>query len=87
MDDVTLASASNTPAKLVLRNDRDLAAQRGSHGDSQGRSAVLLVIAAVLFVVWLVSFAAFHMVGGQVHLILAVSGVLFMLGLFWRGPA
>jgi len=43
---------------------------------------MLLVIALVLFVLWLLGFFAFHVAGGLIHLLLVVAIVVGLVHLF-----
>jgi Family of unknown function (DUF5670) len=48
------------------------------------RSAAFLVIALILFIVWLVSWTAFHVAGGLIHLLLVIAVIAVILH-FVRG--
>ena len=48
------------------------------------RDAILLVFFFVLLVFWLIAWAAFHIAGGGVHLILVLA-VIFLIAHFFRG--
>jgi hypothetical protein len=48
------------------------------------RSAGFLVIAFILLIVWLVSWAAFHVAGGLIHLLLVIAVIAVILH-FVRG--
>ena len=41
---------------------------------------MLFAIAAVILVLWLLGFAAFHIAGGFIHLLLIVAVVVLVLG-------
>ena len=43
---------------------------------------VLLVLALVLFLVWIGSFVLFHVAGALIHFVLLLALVLFILHLF-----
>ncbi len=53
---------------------------------------LLFLFAALLLVAWLVTFLAFHVTAGLIHLILVAAVILFAIGLlrraghFARGP-
>jgi Family of unknown function (DUF5670) len=43
---------------------------------------MLATIAAVLIILWLLGFFAFHVTGGLIHIVLVVGVVLLLLQLF-----
>jgi len=43
---------------------------------------ILLILAFVLFFVWIASFLMFHIVGGLIHLLLVAALILFVVHLF-----
>jgi len=48
------------------------------------RDAILLVFFFVLLVAWLIGWAAFHVAGGGIHLLLVLA-VIFLIAHFFRG--
>jgi hypothetical protein len=48
------------------------------------RDAILLVLFFVVLAFWLVAWAAFHVAGGGIHLLLVLA-VIFLIGHFMRG--
>jgi Flp pilus assembly protein TadB len=53
-------------------------------GEDQKRGHVLAIIAAILIVLWLLGFVAFHVTTGLIHIVLAIALILFLLH-FFRG--
>jgi hypothetical protein len=53
----------------------------GSHAEKQGDSNMLGIIAAVLIVLWLLGFFAFHVTSGLIHIILVIGIVLLIFHL------
>jgi len=53
----------------------------GSHVEKQGGSKMLGIIAAVLIVLWLLGFFAFHVTSGLIHIALVVGIVLLIFHL------
>ena len=49
------------------------------------RDSLFLVLFFVLMVTWLLAWAAFHVAGGLIHLLLIVAVISLVLHLF-RGP-
>lgn len=48
------------------------------------RDAILLVLFFVLLIFWLLAWAAFHIAGGGIHLLLVLA-VIFLIAHFFRG--
>lgn len=48
------------------------------------RDAILLVLFFVLLIFWLLAWAAFHIAGGGIHLLLVLA-VIFLIAHFLRG--
>jgi hypothetical protein len=48
------------------------------------RDAILLVLFFVVLAFWLVAWAAFHVAGGGIHLLLVLA-VIFLIAHFMRG--
>ncbi len=44
----------------------------------------LLLLAFVFFIIWIVSFLAFHVAGGLIHILLVIAIILFIVH-FVRG--
>jgi len=42
---------------------------------------ILLVLAFIFFIIWIVSWLAFHVAGGLIHLLLVIAVVLFIIHL------
>ncbi|MEA3048662.1 MAG: hypothetical protein QOG84_498 [Sphingomonadales bacterium] len=42
---------------------------------------MLLTIAAILVILWLLGFLAFHVAGGLIHIILVIAVILFIVHL------
>jgi hypothetical protein len=57
-----------------------------SHAQKQGEENMLGIIAAVLIVLWLLGYFAFHVTAGVIHIALIVGLVLLVLH-FMRGSA
>jgi uncharacterized membrane protein len=57
---------------------------RCSRSEKQGDSNMLGIIAAVLIVLWLLGFFAFHVTSGFIHIALVV-GIVLLLFHFLRG--
>ena len=49
-------------------------------GKVRKETPMLFAIAAVILVLWLLGFAAFHIAGGFIHLLLIVAVVVLVLG-------
>jgi hypothetical protein len=47
----------------------------------------LLILAAFLFIIWVVSFLAFHMAGGLIHLLLVIAVISLVVHFFRRSTA
>jgi hypothetical protein len=47
---------------------------------------LFLILAFVLFIIWIVSWLAFHIAGGLIHLVLVVGVILLIVHLF-RGKS
>lgn len=60
--------------------------QEGSDGalDCRGRHKMLGVIAAILIVLWLLGFFAFHVSSAMIHVLLVIGVVLLVMH-FFRG--
>ena len=48
---------------------------------------MFLILFIVLLVIWLLGFAAFHIAGGLIHLLLIVAVISLILHFVRRGPA
>jgi hypothetical protein len=57
-----------------------------SRAQKQGDENMLGIIAAVLIVLWLLGFFAFHVTTGVVHIVL-VAGIVLLLVHFLRGSS
>lgn len=42
---------------------------------------ILLVLAFIFFIIWIISWLAFHVAGGLIHLLLVVAVILFIIHL------
>ena len=42
---------------------------------------ILLVLAFIFFIIWIVSWLAFHVAGGLIHLLLVIAVILFIIHL------
>jgi hypothetical protein len=58
----------------------------GARAEIKGVENMLGIIAAVLIVLWLLGFLAFHVSSGLVHVLLVIGIVMLLLHLF-RGRA
>jgi hypothetical protein len=47
---------------------------------------LFLILALVLFIIWVVSWLAFHIAGGLIHLVLVI-GVILLIVHFARGKS
>ena len=47
---------------------------------------LFLILAFVLFIIWVVSWLAFHIAGGLIHLVLVI-GVILLIAHFLRGKS
>jgi len=70
--DVRVASCGLTSDRLRDRESRPKA-------DSDKEAIMLATIAAVLIVLWLLGFLAFHVTFGAIHLLLVIAVVLFIV--------
>jgi Family of unknown function (DUF5670) len=57
-----------------------------AHSQVKGVVDMLGIIAAVLIVLWLLGFLAFHVSGGLIHVLLVI-GIVMLLLQFFRGRA
>ena len=58
----------------------------GARSEVKGVEDMLGLIAAVLIVLWLLGFLAFHVSGGLIHILLVI-GIVMLLLHFFRGRA
>jgi hypothetical protein len=56
----------------------------GAHSEVKGVKDMLGAIAAVLIVLWLLGFLAFHVSSGLIHVLLVI-GIIMLLLHFFRG--
>ena len=56
----------------------------GAHCEVKGVKDMLGIIAAVLIVLWLLGFLAFHVSSGLIHVLLVI-GIIMLLLHFFRG--
>jgi putative effector of murein hydrolase LrgA (UPF0299 family) len=42
---------------------------------------ILLILAFIFFIIWIVSWLAFHVAGGLIHLLLVIAVILFIIHL------
>jgi hypothetical protein len=56
----------------------------GAHSEIKGVKDMLGIIAAVLIVLWLLGFLAFHVSSGLIHVLLVI-GIIMLLLHFFRG--
>ena len=54
--------------------------------DEEDMRFLFLILAFVLFIIWVVSWLAFHIAGGLIHLVLVV-GVILLIVHFFRGKS
>jgi putative effector of murein hydrolase LrgA (UPF0299 family) len=47
----------------------------------QGMRSILLILAFIFFIIWIVSWLAFHVAGGMIHLLLVIAVILFIVHL------
>jgi uncharacterized protein DUF5670 len=45
---------------------------------------LVLVLAFIFFIIWIISFLAFHVASGLIHILLVIAIILFVLH-FFRG--
>jgi uncharacterized membrane protein len=64
----------------ALRQSRNAA----SRAERQGDENMLGIIAAILIILWLLGFFAFHVTSGFIHIVLVV-GIVLLLFHFLRG--
>ena len=55
--------------------------------DNRERGLMFLILFIVLLVIWLLGWAAFHIAGGLIHLLLIVAVISLILHFFRRRPA
>ncbi len=51
------------------------------------RDFLFLILAALLFVVWIVSFLTFHVAGGLIHLLLVIAVISLIVHFFRKASA
>jgi hypothetical protein len=51
------------------------------------RDFFFLILAAFLFVIWIVSWLAFHVAGGLIHLLLVIAVISLIVHFFRRSTA
>jgi len=73
-----LASAWSFSAAIRAKN-------KGLENEEDMRF-LFLILAFVLFIIWIVSWLAFHIAGGLIHLVLVVGVILLIVHLF-RGKS
>jgi Family of unknown function (DUF5670) len=56
----------------------------GARSEAKGVEDMLGIIAAVLIVLWLLGFLAFHVSSGLIHILLVI-GIIMLLLHFFRG--
>src|ERR1700687_1563059 len=62
--------------------------QRSSiHAEKQGDGNMLGIIAAVLIVLWLLGFFAFHVTSSFIHVVLVVGIIMLVVHFMRRNPA
>jgi len=64
--------------------DSVVAADLEGFENEDGMRFLFLILAFVLFIIWIVSWLAFHIAGGLIHLVLVV-GVILLIIHFFRG--
>jgi Flp pilus assembly protein TadB len=55
--------------------------------DNRERGLMFLILFIVLLVIWLLGWAAFHIAGGLIHLLLIIAVISLVLHFFRRRPA
>ena len=51
------------------------------------RDFIFLFLAAFLFIIWIVSWLAFHVAGGLIHLLLVIAVISLIVHFFRRSTA
>lgn len=84
-----IASNRRGRAVEVFENEPpsgDLAGQRYCEGECTMRF-VFLVLAFIFLIIWLFSWAAFHIAGGLIHILLVIAVILFIVHFVRGRPA
>jgi hypothetical protein len=81
---VTVLSCPPRQQASALSEERDCGCCLAQH---QGDENMLGIIAAVLIVLWLLGFFAFHVTSGFIHIALVVGLILFVLHFMRRSTA
>ena len=66
-----------------MRAARDKGISVGARSEVKGVKDMLGIIAAVLIVLWLLGFLAFHVSGSVIHVLLVI-GIVMLLAHFFR---
>jgi hypothetical protein len=72
------------PREIGIRAARDEALLVGARSEVKGVKDMLGIIAAVLIVLWLLGFLAFHVSSGAIHVLLVI-GIVMLLAHFFKG--
>jgi hypothetical protein len=70
--------------KVGIRAARDQGISVGARSEVKGVKDMLGIIAAVLIVLWLLGFLAFHVSSSVIHVLLVI-GIVMLLAHFFRG--
>jgi hypothetical protein len=81
-----LEKQGRTNEKVGVRAARDKSISVGARSEVKGVKDMLGIIAAVLIVLWLLGFLAFHVSSSVIHVLLVI-GILMLLAHFFRGRA
>lgn len=68
------------------RLSRPIRTRKRAWKDEEDMRFLFLILAFVLFIIWVVSWLAFHIAGGLIHLVLVV-GVILLIVHFFRGKS
>jgi hypothetical protein len=81
---MSVLSVTNVTSALFVRPTKFSAVRENEIAQSRGDKNMLGVIAAVLIVLWLLGFFAFHVTSAFIHVALVV-GLILLLVHFMRG--
>jgi hypothetical protein len=81
-----LRSKHESDEKIGIRAARDKSISVGARTEVKGVTDMLGIIAAVLIVLWLLGFLAFHVSSSVIHVLLVI-GIVMLLAHFFRRRA
>ena len=76
--------ARESDEKVGIRAARDKGIFVGARSEVKGVKDMLGIIAAVLIVLWLLGFLAFHVSSSVIHVLLVI-GIVMLIAHFFRG--